>query len=57
MKAVKVTFSDGDSLVTSINGTIEDIRTYYIGQEFNLGQPYDPTLDRVVTGVGVEELP
>lgn len=29
MKTVKVTFSDGDYIITSINGTEEEIRNYY----------------------------
>lgn len=37
MKTIKATFANGDSLVTSINGTNDDIRAYYIGKSFNLG--------------------
>ena len=37
MKTVKVTFDNGDSLTTQINGTPEEIRAYYIGRQFNLG--------------------
>lgn len=37
MKIFKVTFDNGDSLVTRLNGTIEDARKYYIGTVFNLG--------------------
>jgi hypothetical protein len=33
----KVTFLNGDSLVTSINGTQEEIEKYYLGNSFNLG--------------------
>jgi len=29
MKTVKITFSDGDFLVTNINGTEEEIRNYF----------------------------
>jgi hypothetical protein len=39
MKSVRVNFSNGDSLVTSIDGTDSEIRDYYIGQIFNLGHP------------------
>ena len=52
MKTVRVTFSDGDSLTTSINGTPEEIRAYYIGQTFNLGT----VADRLVQAVKVEFL-
>ena len=35
---VKVTFSDGDSLVTQINTDLEGAKKYYLGKQFNLGQ-------------------
>lgn len=35
--AVRVHFDNGDSLVTDINGTLDEILAYYIGQTFNLG--------------------
>ena len=56
MKAVTVTWSDGDTTETNINGTMEEIRAYYVGTWFNLGQPYDPCEDRMVQGVSVKEL-
>lgn len=34
MIVVKVTFDDKDHLITSINGTLEDAKKYYIGQTF-----------------------
>lgn len=38
MKAVKVLFANGDSIITEINGTAEEIKDYYkIGRVFNLG--------------------
>ncbi len=37
MKSIKVTFSNGDYLVTSINGTDEEIKEYYLNKNFNLG--------------------
>ena len=38
MKAVKVTFGNGNTITTNINGTDEEIRAYYsIGKQFNLG--------------------
>lgn len=54
MQSVRVTFSDGDSLETDINGTQEEIETYYIGKWFNLGQPLNPVEDRMVQAVSVE---
>jgi hypothetical protein len=52
MKTIKVTFSNSDSLVTSINGTPEEISSYYIGQTFNLGVESD----LLVRAVSVEFL-
>ncbi len=37
MRTIKATFENGDHLVTSINGTDQDIRAYYLGKRFNLG--------------------
>lgn len=37
MQTVNVIFENGDSLVTSINGTAAEIRRYYVGNLFNLG--------------------
>ena len=33
-RTVKVTFNDGDTLVTGINGTKQEIRDYYMKHEF-----------------------
>ena len=41
MRTVKVTFGNGDSLTTCINGTEEQIRAYYVGKWFNLGTDAD----------------
>lgn len=51
---VKVTFDNGNSLVTGINGTEESIRKYYIGNAFNLGDGCDG--DLMATAVEVEVL-
>ena len=40
MKTIKAHFADGNSLITSINGTDEQIRAYYVGKFFNLGDGY-----------------
>jgi hypothetical protein len=37
MRTIKATFANGDYLETSINGTESDIRAYYLGKRFNLG--------------------
>lgn len=42
MRAIKVTFDNGNSIETNINGTNEEIEKYYLGQTFNLGNgPHD----------------
>lgn len=52
MKTVKVTYSNGDSVITKINGTENDIRAYYIGKVFNIGV----YTDLLVKAVSVEFL-
>ena len=37
MKTVEVIFSNGNTLITDINGSDEQIRAYYIGKVFNFG--------------------
>ena len=55
MIVVKVTFADGDSLVTRINATLEEARRYYVGQRFNLA-PRGSSEDRMVEAVSVEQV-
>lgn len=38
---IKVIFEDGDFLYTTINGSKEDVRSYYIGKFFNCGTVKD----------------
>lgn len=52
-KYIRVTWSDGNTTETEINGTEEEIRRYYIGQHFNVGRGEH---DHVVTGKKVEFL-
>jgi hypothetical protein len=56
MRTIKVTYEDGNTTTTQINGSEEEIRRYYVGKTFNLGQPHDPTQDRLVKAVSVEFL-
>jgi len=53
MRAIKVTFDDGEELTTNINGTNEEIRKYYIGQWFNRGSGSE---DKMTKAVSVEFL-
>ena len=52
MRSIRVHLADGTNFVTSINGTNEEIRQYYIGQTLNLGREED----RLVKVVDVEFL-
>lgn len=52
MRTVKVIFSNGDSVITNINGTEAEIRAYYIGKVFNIGT----CNDLLVKAVSVEFL-
>ncbi len=37
MRSIRVHYNDGSTVETNINGTDDEIRRYYIGREFNLG--------------------
>lgn len=37
MITVKCTYSNGDVIVTPINGTLESAKEYFLGQWFNFG--------------------
>ena len=42
MQTVKVTYSDGDTITTGINGTNQEIKEYFaIGRTFNIGNLHD----------------
>lgn len=53
---IKVVFANGDSLRTQIWGTAEQVKKYYLGNEFNIGDPNDSTKDNVQKVVGIEFL-
>lgn len=50
MRYIRVYFNDGSTLETSINGTENEIRNYYIGQMFNIGNEKE---DKMVIGQSV----
>jgi uncharacterized protein YbcI len=50
---VKVSFADGDWLLTSFNGSLAEAERYYLGNVFNLGV----VEDRLVEAVSVELVP
>ena len=37
MRHIRITYTNGQSIETEINGTTEDIERYYLGKTFNLG--------------------
>jgi lipocalin len=41
MNSFKITFANGDYLVTSLNGTYKDAVEYYLGNYFNIGRVED----------------
>lgn len=41
MRHIRVTYSNGQSIETEINGSTEDIERYYLGKVFNLGAVED----------------
>jgi len=57
MRTIRVDFSNGDHLITSINGTEQSIREYYIGNQFNIGTGGDDLLVTAteVTFVGAND--
>jgi hypothetical protein len=56
MKTIKVTFEDGNSLTTQINGTNEDIENYYLGKYFQFGDTEEKPYDYMVKAIKVEFL-
>ncbi len=45
-RCVEVTFTNGDSLTTEINGTVDEIKKYYIGKTFNMGHNGDDLMTK-----------
>lgn len=56
MRSIRVKFENGDELTTSINGTDEEIRRYYIGQKFQFGDTEQCPQDNLQRAVNVEFL-
>lgn len=49
MKYCKVTFENGVTFGTSINGTDEEIKDYYIGRVFNIGQGENDDMQKCIS--------
>ena len=56
MKTVKVYFEDGNTLVSSINGTKKEVESYYVGKAFQFGDSEECPTDKMVKAVKVEFL-
>lgn len=56
MISVKVTFEDGNTIVTDINATLEEATEYYVGQSFQFGDTEACPHDKLVKAVSVELL-
>jgi len=54
MKTARVTFADGNTLTTSINGTEEEIKAYYLGKKFQFGDTEERPYDYMVEAVKVD---
>lgn len=48
MKTIKAHFSDGNFLITAINGTREEIEKYYLGKYFNLGNGEKDKMEKAI---------
>lgn len=55
-RSIRVTFADGNSLETEINGTEDEIRRYYVGQPFNFGDTDAHPADNLQCATAVEFL-
>lgn len=53
MKTIRITYDNGQNIVTDINGTKERICAYYIGKRFNIGNGEN---DLIATATAVEFL-
>jgi len=56
MKTIKVTFADGNHLITSINGSEDEIKNYYLGNQFQFGDTEECPEDKLVKAIKVEFL-
>lgn len=53
---VIVLFEDGNTIRTSINGTLDDAKNYYLGKRFNFGDNEECPKDKMVLAISVKEL-
>lgn len=56
MNGYKVTFLDGNMIVTDMNATLEEARAYYVGKYFQFGDTQEYSADLMVKAVSVEAI-
>lgn len=56
MTTVKCTYSNGDSITTDINGSIEEAKIYFLGNWFNFGDTDEKPYDDMQQCIKVEEV-
>lgn len=56
MNIYKVLFQNGDSLVSSMNATLEEATDYYLNNWFNFGDTEEFPYDIMIQGISVEEI-
>ena len=54
MRDITVIYEDGNTTSTSITGSKETIREYYIGNRFQFGDTEEHPTDKMVKAVAVE---
>lgn len=54
MRTIKVTFDDDDYLITSVNGTVDEIEQYYLNRKFYFSDEYEN--EKMHTAIKIEFL-
>lgn len=54
MRYITVTFEDGNTIDTAINGTNESINEYYIGNYFDFGDTEEHPQSKMIKAVSVK---
>lgn len=47
-RSIRVTFANGDTMDTEINGTVKSINEYYVGKTFNVGLGPNDNMQKAV---------
>ncbi len=56
MNYFKVTFTDGNTLQTGMNATLNEAKAYYVGQSFQFGDTDECPKDNLVKAISVEQI-